>query len=147
MLANKFAHNLINTRRQRTTSYLNSLLCSNWVMMNERMASKVYKLTVPSSIFNSACWTPSPETSLLRLILSACKALKLYNQHIKYMINAQSKCACHSDTVPSSLFYQLRQCRRFLAEQQLCQNRQPRVQKKGYQRSAFHSNFKGGISY
>lgn len=30
------------------------------------------ELTVPSSIFSNACWTPSPDTSLLILRLSAC---------------------------------------------------------------------------
>jgi len=34
--------------------------------------------TVPSSIFSKACWTPSPDTSLLILRLSACK-MKIKN--------------------------------------------------------------------
>jgi len=31
-------------------------------------------LTVPSNIFSKACWTPSPDTSLLILRLSACES-------------------------------------------------------------------------
>ena len=46
----------------------------------------------------------------------------IYDECISEIINSKNK--------PSSLFYQLHQCRRSLAEQQLRQNQQPMVQKK-----------------
>lgn len=44
----------------------------NWES-NALQVMKFNQLTVPSSIFNNACWTPSPETSLLIFRLSAWK--------------------------------------------------------------------------
>lgn len=88
----------------------------------------VDKLTVPSSIFNSACWTPSPETSLLRLMLSAWNALQAKLDKKKGKM--YEKCLNDLTNKPSLLFYQLHQYRQSLAEQQLRQNQQPRVQKR-----------------
>jgi hypothetical protein len=73
----------------------------------KELISKVEKLTVPSRIFNSACCTPSPETSLLRLMLSACEAMqsemskrekkkgKIYDKCINELIIQRAHLLCY----------------------------------------------------
>lgn len=50
-------------------------------LVHKMETNETVTLTVPSSIFNSACWTPSPETSLLILMLSACMQEKRCKQN------------------------------------------------------------------
>lgn len=61
-------------------------------------------LTVPSSNFKSACWTPSPDTSRLMFKLSACRRKHKPNLSCSYRFQEVSLSCAYW---PSSLSYQL----------------------------------------